>query len=184
MRQTPTLLVLASMFLTAATLKGIGGAAAALDVTSDDTQTQIDCLPDTTPAALSQALQDREQAVSAREAALTEQQSRIDRSKEQLEAQLIMLQEAEAEMRSSLAIAERGAQDDLERLTRMYEAMDPEQAGRLFTQMDPAFAAEFLARMSSPAAAGVLASLEPDHAYAMSVYIAGRNVGGEPGPRD
>ena len=95
---------------------------------------------------------------------------------EEIQRRLVVLEEAEKSLRSLLAIANTAAEDDLARLTAVYESMKPKDAAALFEKMEPAFAAGFLGRMRSDAAAGVMAGLTPETAYSISVILAGRNA--------
>ena len=94
------------------------------------------------------------------------------------------LEEAEEELRATMAQADKAAETDIDQLTAVYENMKPDQASALFQMMEPSFAAGFLGRMRSDAAAAILAGLEPDLAYSISVVLAGRNaeVAREPVP--
>ena len=89
---------------------------------------------------------------------------------------LAALTEAEEKLRATLALADTAAEDDLIRLTAVYQNMKPAEAAALFEEMDPQFAAGFLGRMDPAAAAGVLAGLSPQAAYSVSVILAGRNA--------
>ena len=94
------------------------------------------------------------------------------------------LEQAEEDLRATMAQADKAAETDIDQLTAVYENMKPDQASALFQMMEPSFAAGFLGRMRSDAAAAILAGLEPDLAYSISVVLAGRNaeVAREPVP--
>jgi flagellar motility protein MotE (MotC chaperone) len=83
---------------------------------------------------------------------------------------------AEASLKEVLTIADGAAEQDLARLTAVYEAMKPADAAALFDAMAPEFAAGFLGRMQTTAAAAVLAGMSRDKAYSISILIAGRNA--------
>jgi len=83
----------------------------------------------------------------------------------------------EQELRATLALADGAAEQDLQRLTAVYQAMKPKDAAALFDAMSPEFAAGFLARMTPEAAAAILSGMSPETAYGVSVIVAGRNVG-------
>lgn len=91
-------------------------------------------------------------------------------------AQLQELEAAEIRLRDLIALSDRAAEDDLARLTRVYETMPAADVAALFTQMDPPFAAGFLARMTPAASAAVMGEMDPAVAYAISVAIATRNA--------
>lgn len=111
----------------------------------------------------------RESAIAAREAAMVDAETRID-------AQLAELEAAEADLEKLLKLAGAAAEDDLAKLTTVYEAMKPAEAAALFSTMEPVFAAGFLGRMRPDAAAVVLAGLDPERAYAISLMLAGRHA--------
>lgn len=114
-------------------------------------------------------LAEREAKVEARVQALALIESAVAEDLQRLEA-------AEAELRATMAQADKAAEGDIGQLTAVYENMKPEQASALFAMMEPSFAAGFLGRMRSDSAAAILAGLEPDQAYQISVVLAGRNA--------
>jgi flagellar motility protein MotE (MotC chaperone) len=130
--------------------------------------------PDT--AALLAALQDRAAQLDAREAALADRESALSLIEAEVREQLAALEAAESSLAQTLALAATAAEDDLERLSSVYEAMKPQDAADLFATMDPAFAAGFLGRMQTEAAAAIMTRLDPDIAYAISAMLAGRNA--------
>lgn len=122
-------------------------------------------------------------ALRAREARVAEQESQIEVRTRALQAadaeiakRLDALEQAEAALRSTIALADGAAEDDLTRLTAVYESMKPKDAAALFETMEPGFAAGFLGRMRPDAAAAVMTGLSPDVAYSISVILAGRNA--------
>lgn len=138
----------------------------------------------TRPAEDTPGFEDLLAAIRAREARLSEAEARLaDRERalalaqEELDRGLAAMAEAEASLEGLLSLADTAAEEDIARLTSMYEAMKPAEAAALFDQMDPQFAAGFLGRMRADAAAQVLAGLPPDKAYTLSVVLAGRNAG-------
>ncbi|MEM6303408.1 MAG: hypothetical protein AAF744_01735 [Pseudomonadota bacterium] len=119
-----------------------------------------------------------------REAALAEKEEQIERRKMALEAadaeimnRLAALEQAEAALRETLSLADGAAENDISRLTAVYESMKAKDAAALFETMDPGFAAGFLGRMRPDAAAAIMAGLSPEVAYSISVILAGRNTG-------
>ncbi|MCU0901779.1 MAG: hypothetical protein MUC82_14980 [Cypionkella sp.] len=128
------------------------------------------------PAALAQALRERDAALSAREVALKDRLAALTLAEQALNTRLAELESAEESLRATLAIADGAAEKDLQRLTSVYEAMKPAEASALFSTMAPEFAAGFLGRMRPDAAAAIIAGMEPETAYAISVLIAGRNA--------
>lgn len=173
------LVVVTLMFAASGAVRLGGGLGLALARAADGrahaagTPEPVDCaMPDTLAAALTA----RETRIVAEERALAERRAAIDLAEEATRGRLAALEAAEEELRKTLAIADGAAENDLGRLTAVYEAMKPREAAVLFDTMDPQFAAGFLGRMRPEAAAAVLASMTPERAYAASVIVAGRNA--------
>ena len=125
---------------------------------------------------LHNALQDRASQLDRKEAALQDRLQALRITDREVTQKLAALEAAEADLRKTLTIAESAAEDDLSRLTQVYERMKPKQAAALFEQMDPSFATGFLARMRPEAAAAIMAGLSPQAAHSFSVVLAGRNA--------
>ncbi|WP_300056577.1 hypothetical protein [uncultured Roseobacter sp.] len=123
-----------------------------------------------------QAFQEREARLAQREEQIDMRMKALSVADEEIERRLVNLQQAEDSLRELLALANTAAEDDLARLTSVYENMKPKEAAALFEEMEPAFAAGFLGRMRPDAAAGVMAGLSPQTAYSISVILAGRNA--------
>lgn len=128
------------------------------------------------PTALLAALNEREAQVRVQEAALADRLAALSMADAAITKRLSELEQAEAGLKEVLAIADGAAEEDLARLTAVYEAMKPADAATLFNAMDAEFAAGFLGRMQPAAAAAVMAGMAPDKAYSISVLIAGRNA--------
>ncbi|WP_435257342.1 MotE family protein [Thioclava sp. FR2] len=128
------------------------------------------------PERLAEALKRRDAEVTTREASLKDRIAALQLSEAVIARRLDELREAEASLRATLAIADGAAENDLLRLTAVYEAMKPVDAAKLFGTMAPEFAAGFLGRMRPDAAAAIMSGMEPDKAYSISVLVAGRNA--------
>jgi len=128
------------------------------------------------PLALAQALLARETDVARQEAALADRMAALDLAEAALTTQMAALAEAEAGLKATLALADGAAENDLARLTAVYESMKPADAAALFTAMALEFAAGFLGRMRPETAAAVLSGMAPETAYTISALIAGRNA--------
>ncbi len=126
--------------------------------------------------AFLEAVKERESNLNSREKALRDRMQALRIADTEVSAKLAELEQAEAELRATIALADAAAETDLERLTKVYESMKPKQAAALFEEMDPNFAAGFLGRMRPEAAAEIMAGLSPASAHAFSVVIAGRNA--------
>lgn len=122
------------------------------------------------------AFQDREARLATREIQIEMRVQALAVADREIERKLAVLIQAENRLKSTLAYASTAAEDDLARLTTVYENMKSKDAAALFEQMDPKFAAGFLGRMRADAAAGIMAGLEPQTAYAVSILLAGRNA--------
>ena len=131
---------------------------------------------DAPPRALAEALRQREERVTTREAALEERLAALALADQAVSARLQQLEAAEQSLSATLARADGAAEGDLTRLTAVYESMKPKDAAALFAAMAPEFAAGFLGRMRPEAAAAVLSGMPSDTAYAVSVLLAGRNA--------
>ncbi|MEM0947049.1 MAG: hypothetical protein AAGK37_06560 [Pseudomonadota bacterium] len=122
------------------------------------------------------AVQSREARLSNREAALEDRLRALEVAERSVSTKLEELQAAEASLRATMSQSQTAAEEDLTRLTALYESMKPQDASLVFAQMAPEFAAGFLGRMRADAAAAIMAGLEPATAYSITVLIAGRNA--------
>ena len=134
------------------------------------------CVMDEDIIPLVEALNEREAAVRERELELSLRADVLRVSEEQARLKLAELEQAENDLRATIAVVSTAAEDDLTRLTDVYASMKPKQAAALFETMDPEFAAGFLGRMRPDAAAQIMAGLSPTAAYSVSVILAGRNA--------
>ena len=130
----------------------------------------------TQTASLLEALRDREAKVALREKQIEMRTKALSVADEEIQKRLVSLEQAEIALRKTLALAQTAAEDDLARLTAVYENMKPKDAAAVFEAMEPDFAAGFLARMRPDAAAAVMTGLAPEKAYSISVILAGRNA--------
>lgn len=128
------------------------------------------------PAALAAALAARAAEIDNRAAAVDDRMAALDLAEQAITARMAELEASEAKLRATLQIADGAAEEDLVRLTAVYEAMKPKDAAALFSTMEPEFAAGFLGRMRPELAALVLSGMKPEAAYTISALIAGRNA--------
>lgn len=124
---------------------------------------------------LLRVLQAREAEVARREQAAAAREEELALAEKAIEDNLRALVEAERALEATLALADGAMEEDIGRLTQVYETMKPRDAAALFEQMDPTFAAGFLARMKPASAAGIMAGLSPEAAYSISILYAGRH---------
>ncbi|WP_102106674.1 MotE family protein [Oceaniglobus roseus] len=134
------------------------------------------CAPDPDVAAVLDALAEREKRVEEREAYIAERSAALAGAEKELTAQLAELKAAEDQLEQTLARADTASEEDIARLTAVYENMKPKEAAALFETMAPDFAAGFLGRMRPDAAAKVIGGLSAEAAYSISVVLAGRNA--------
>lgn len=111
-----------------------------------------------------------------REAEIEERESTVAAAQVLVEERLAELSAVEDRLTSLMSLSDTAAETDIDRLTRVYETMEPDAAAPLFAQMEPSFAAGFLSRMSPAASAALMSELEPQTAYAISVVLATRNA--------
>lgn len=123
------------------------------------------------------ALKRREKKLDAQEEGIARQSEALEIQQAEAEARITKAMAEEEKLRLTMAAASSAAEDDVAQLTKVYASMKPKQAAGLFEEMDPEFAAGFLARMAPGAAAQVMAGMTPKTAYAISVVLAGRNIG-------
>ncbi|MCF8510066.1 MAG: hypothetical protein K9G43_01345 [Rhodobacteraceae bacterium] len=173
-------LVVLALFLASSGALRIGGLAgqALANAKADSAEvpppTPQDCPP--TPPALLQALNDREEQLRVQQAAIEDRMAALALADAAITRRMEELSDAETSLKDVLALADGAAEQDLARLTSVYEAMKPADAAALFGAMAPEFAAGFLGRMQPASAAAVMAGMAPDKAYAISLLIAGRNA--------
>ncbi|WP_331796624.1 MotE family protein [Pseudotabrizicola sp. L79] len=169
---------LALMFAVSGALRLGQGIGTAMALQADEPENTLSApvqCPDP-PERLAEALNTRDAAVTAREAAMRDRMAALTLAEQSLETRLAELAAAEASLKATLALADGAAENDLTRLTAVYEAMKPAEAAALFETMAPEFASGFLGRMRPESAAAILSGMQPESAYSLSVLIAGRNA--------
>lgn len=127
-------------------------------------------------SALLTALRNREATVAIRETDLNMRKKALDVAQIEIERRLDALEAAEQRLEATLTVAQTASEEDLARLTSVYENMKPKDAAELFNEMEPEFAAGFIARMKPDSAAKVMSGLNPQTAYSISIMLAGRNA--------
>ncbi|OIP84225.1 MAG: hypothetical protein AUK37_05940 [Rhodobacterales bacterium CG2_30_65_12] len=171
--------IIALMLAASGALRLSGGSGLAIasgiaDAVTDPTA--YDCAPPPDIAEVLALLDTREAAVSVREAAVSDRMQALAVAEAQIARNMTALKAAESSLEATMALASNAAEEDLARLTAVYENMKPKEAAPLFAAMAPEFAAGFLARMRPDAAAAIMSRLEPENAYSISVLLAGRNA--------
>jgi len=155
---------------------GMGPAIAFAQEQSDEPKAEVP--GSSTPAVepLIMALQARELRIAQREVALDDRLHALSVAEEEITKRLAEMEAAETSLSEILTLSETANDDDIARLTSVYENMKPADAANLFEQMAPDFASGFLVRMRPEAAAPIFAGLDPQTAYTISAIIAGRNA--------
>jgi len=179
-----TLILIAGFFLASGLLRlGSGtGSAIAREVealrhtANEEVQVPQSCESGEDIGALLVAIKEREKRVAEQEKLLANRMQALGVAEVSMKRNLVALIEAESNLKATMAMADTAAEDDLSRLTSVYESMKPKNAVPLFEEMDPQFSAGFLGRMRPDAAALIFAGLTPAKAYSISVILAGRNA--------
>ncbi|MEZ5715422.1 MAG: hypothetical protein R3D85_09755 [Paracoccaceae bacterium] len=134
------------------------------------------CEPPPDIAAMLTAFQQRETRLKERESQINARMQALSVVDREVSTRMAALSQAEEQLRGTLALADAAAENDLSKLTTVYESMKPKDAAALFEEMDPAFSAGFLGRMRPEAAAAIMSGLSPQTAYTVSAILAGRNA--------
>lgn len=178
------LILIAGFFLASGLLRlGSGtGSAIAREVDAlrhseqEEMQAPVACESGEGIGELLAAIKQREARIEQQETAFANRMQALAVAEVGMKRNLTALIEAEQKLKSTMASANMAAEDDLARLTSVYENMKAKDAAALFEEMDPRFSAGFLGRMRPDAAAAIFAGLTPAKAYSISVILAGRNA--------
>ena len=169
MKRSPRLLLAMSILLIGSGALRLSGGIQIPAVLADEVETCVD----TTPEVLA-ALNDRSDRLDQREDTLNTRAREIAEQEEALTAHIAEMEATKASLEDLLNLADNAVENDLARLTEVYQNMKPRDATALFTAMDPDFAAGFLARMRPDAAAAIMSGMSPETAYTISAVLAGR----------
>ena len=134
------------------------------------------CKPDPELDGMFEIISERTKQLDDKEFALLTREKDLEAAELLIQNNLVRLEEAEQRLAKTIDMVDGASEDDLGRLTTVYESMKPKTAAQLFSQMTPDFAAGFLGRMSPKAAGEIMSGLTPEEAYAISVVLAGRNA--------
>lgn len=177
--------ILAAIFVLSAGVRLASGTGAAIakemsELTHADLKKEnvqgASCTSTEETAALMTALIARELKVEEQELLLAQKWKAVEIARQEINENLRALEAAETRLEATMARSQTAAEDDLAKLTAVYEAMKPKEAAALFEAMSPEFAAGFLGRMRSDSAGAIMAGLKPETAYTISVLLAGRNA--------
>ena len=128
---------------------------------------------------LADELKRQRAALARREAALEEREQLLEGIEARVRERLAELEAVRQRLARAAALVDGAAEKDVARLAEMYRRMKPKEAARIFDAMAPKFAAGFLAEIGPNDAAPILAGMAPEKAYAVSLLLAGRNIGRE-----
>jgi flagellar motility protein MotE (MotC chaperone) len=126
--------------------------------------------------ALLKAIQEREAQIAEREAYIDRRMQTLAVAEQRIREQMDALTEAESKLAATLNLADNATEEDVARLTEVYQRMKPTEAAGIFETMDIQFAAGFFSRMRPESSAAIMANLPADLAYSISVVMAGRNA--------
>jgi len=126
--------------------------------------------------ALLKAIQEREAQISEREAYIDRRMQTLAVAEQRIREQMDALTEAESKLAATLSLADNATEEDVARLTEVYQRMKPAEAAGIFETMDIQFAAGFFSRMRPESSAAIMANLPAELAYSISVVMAGRNA--------
>lgn len=126
--------------------------------------------------ALLEAVRERGAQLDKREREIAERFALLELAEKEIEKNRAALLEAEDKLAATMALADTAAEQDLARLTAIYENVKPKRAAEIFQSMDTSFAAGILAMMSPDQAGDILTLVDADTAYAISVLMAARNM--------
>lgn len=132
--------------------------------------------PPTEIGPLLEAMQTREAGIAQKEREIEDRLQALRIAEAAIEDRIEALKAAEERLRATLAVADGASENDLAKLTSVYEQMKSKETAAVFEEMAPEFAAGFLARMRPEVAAAVLEGMNPKAAYTVSVVLASRNL--------
>jgi flagellar motility protein MotE (MotC chaperone) len=179
------LFIISAVFLLSAGIRLMSGTGAAIAreiaefgkaTNESELSSDVACVTDAETEVLFQHLKRREAKVLDSERSLAQKMKTFELASIEFKKNMTALQVAEEKLAATMTRASTASQDDLDKLTAVYESMKPKEAAALFEQMSPDFAAGFLGRMRPDVAASLLAGLQPETAYTISVILAGRNA--------
>ena len=133
------------------------------------------CAPEARIRPVLQTLKDRSTELDRQETTIATRLQTLKLAEEEIQHNLAALIEAEDRLLATIALADGAADADIDRLTEVYQKMNPKEAAALFEAMDASFSAGFLSRMRPESAAEIMAGLTPATAYTISIVLAGRN---------
>ncbi len=172
--------MIVGLFLASGLIRGIEIAPAFAEGLLPDTASAPLQMASAEPAsdmpALLKAIQAREAQIAEREAYIDRRMQTLAVAEQRIREQMDALTEAESKLAATLTLADNATEEDVARLTEVYQRMKPAEAAGIFETMDIQFAAGFFSRMRPESSAAIMANLPADLAYSISVVMAGRNA--------
>ena len=153
--------------------EGMSGSA---DYANEAQPTQVIAGPALETPELLAAIQRREAQLAEREAYIDRRMQTLAVAEQRVQEQMAALTDAEEKLAATLALADSATEQDVSRLTEVYQRMKPDEAAGIFETMDIQFAAGFFSRMRPESSAAIMAHLPAELAYSISVVMAGRNA--------
>ncbi|MBL1438243.1 MAG: hypothetical protein COB08_018850 [Rhodobacteraceae bacterium] len=180
-RKTGTITVIVGLFLASGLIRAVDIAPAfAEEMLQEDTPHEAVQMASAEPMpdmpALLKAIQAREAQIAEREAYIDRRMQTLAVAEQRIREQMDALTEAESKLAATLSLADNATEEDVARLTEVYQRMKPTDAAGIFETMDIQFAAGFFSRMRPESSAAIMANLPADLAYSISVVMAGRNA--------
>ena len=86
---------------------------------------------------------------------------------------MVQLEAIEAKLAATLALADGAAEADVERLTKVYQAMKPKDAANIFNGMEDTLLLDIAKSMKSATLAAVMSTMQPKRAEALTKMLAG-----------
>jgi len=181
-RKTGTMTVIVGLFLASGLIRlaeiapAIAQEIAPSELAAPEGVQMASAQPSPDMPALLKAIQDREAQISEREAYIDRRMQTLAVAEQRIREQMNALTEAEAKLAATLSLADNATEEDVARLTEVYQRMKPAEAAGIFETMDVQFAAGFFSRMRPESSAAIMANLPAELAYSISVVMAGRNA--------
>lgn len=180
-RKTGTITVIVGLFLASGLIRAVDIAPAfAEEMMLDEAPHEATQMASADPApdmpALLKAIQEREAQIAERAAYIDRRMQTLAVAEQRIREQMDALTAAEAKLAATLSLADNATEEDVARLTEVYQRMKPADAAGIFETMDIQFAAGFFSRMRPESSAAIMANLPSDLAYSISVVMAGRNA--------
>jgi len=179
-RKTGTITVIVGLFLASGLIRAVEIAPAFAEEMLPEIATGPMEMASAEPAPdmpeLLKAIQDREAQITEREAYIDRRMQTLAVAEQRIREQMDALREAESKLAATLTLADSATEEDVARLTEVYQRMKPTEAADIFETMDIQFAAGFFSRMRPESSAAIMANLPADLAYSISVVMAGRNA--------